>query len=134
MLTFQRTIPTLVYRDIPAAHDFLVNVFGFAPGGVCRNPEGQSIHGEVRVGETTIWLHREIADHELLSPLGSVRGSGLVVFVDNVDAHFERVRSAGARVDGAPADQPYGQREYGVRDIEGHRWWFVAPIATPASV
>jgi uncharacterized glyoxalase superfamily protein PhnB len=27
-------------------------------------------------------------------------------------------------------DQPYGQREYGVRDCEGHRWWF----ATPATV
>ena len=23
-----------------------------------------------------------------------------------------------------PSDQPYGLREYGVRDLENHRWWF----------
>ena len=27
-----------------------------------------------------------------------------------------------------PVDQPYGQREYGARDPEGHRWWFAAPV------
>jgi uncharacterized glyoxalase superfamily protein PhnB len=52
----------------------------------------------------------------------------LTVFVDDVDAHFERVRSGGVPTDSDPMDQPYGQREYGVRDLEGHRWWFVAPI------
>jgi uncharacterized glyoxalase superfamily protein PhnB len=25
-------------------------------------------------------------------------------------------------------DQPYGQREYGARDPEGHRWWFASPL------
>ena len=35
---------------------------------------------------------------------------------------------AGARIDSAPVDQPYGQREYGARDPEGHRWWFSAPV------
>jgi hypothetical protein len=32
MPTFSRTIPLLVYDDIPAAHDFLVTPFGFEPG------------------------------------------------------------------------------------------------------
>jgi uncharacterized glyoxalase superfamily protein PhnB len=27
-------------------------------------------------------------------------------------------------------NQPYGQREYGARDLEGHRWWFGAPVNT----
>jgi uncharacterized glyoxalase superfamily protein PhnB len=47
--------------------------------------------------------------------------SGLVVHVDDVDAHFAHAR---ARIDAEPVDQPYGQREYGARDPEGHRWWF----------
>ena len=50
--------------------------------------------------------------------------------VDDVDAHYERARSAGAHFDSAPSDQPYGQREYGARDPEGHRWWFMMPLDT----
>src|ERR1700681_2281124 len=58
MSKFERIIPLLVYEDIPAAHDFLVAAFGFAAGGVERNAEGLAVHGEVRVGDTEIWLHR----------------------------------------------------------------------------
>jgi hypothetical protein len=34
----------------------------------------------------------------------------------------------GAQIDTEPVDQPYGQREYGARDLEGHRWWFATPL------
>lgn len=128
MTKFARTIPLLVYQDIPAAHDFLVKVFGFEAGGVMRNAEGEAVHGEVRIGDTTIWLHRVTTEHGLTSALApDLSSSGLVVYVDDVDAHFEHARAAGARMDGAPVDQPYGQREYGARDSEGHRWWFTTP-------
>jgi MerR family transcriptional regulator, thiopeptide resistance regulator len=124
-----RVIPVLTYRDIAAAHDFLVQAFGFAAGGVHRTPDGQAVHGEVRAGETAIWLHRVTAEHQLDSPLSTeVATSGLVVYIDDIDAHYERARSAGARIDSEPVDQPYGQREYGARDLEGHRWWFAAPV------
>ena len=48
MSHFERVIPVLTYEDIQAAHDFLVDAFGFNGGGVHRNAEGQPIHGEVR--------------------------------------------------------------------------------------
>jgi uncharacterized glyoxalase superfamily protein PhnB len=127
---FGSTIPLLVYQDIPAAHDFLVNVFGFEAGGVHHDAEGRAIHGEVRVGETAIWLHRVTDEHALGSPMSGVRGSGLVVFVEDVDAHYRSVRAADVAVESEPTDQSYGQREYGVRDLEGHRWWFVTPIGS----
>jgi MerR family transcriptional regulator, thiopeptide resistance regulator len=125
MPTFERIIPLLVYKDIQTAHDFLVKAFGFEPGGVVRNADGQVIHGEVRVGSATIWLHRVTAEHELDTP--GVASSGLVVHVDDVDAHHELACAAGAHIDSKPEDQPYGQREYGARDPEGHRWWFATP-------
>jgi MerR family transcriptional regulator, thiopeptide resistance regulator len=131
MSTFDRIIPVLTYEDIAAAHDFLVQAFGFAAGGVHRTPEGRAIHGEVRAGDATIWLHRVTPEHHLDSPLAvDVANSGLVVHVDDVDAHYQRARSAGARIDSEPVDQPYGQREYGARDLEGHRWWFATPMKT----
>ncbi len=48
-----------------------------------------------------------------------------VVFalVDDVEAHAERARAAGARVLGEPEDSPRG-RLYRVEDPEGNRWMF----------
>ena len=129
MPKFERVIPLLVYADIPAAHDFLVTAFGFQPGGVTRNAEGQPVHGEVRAGDATIWLHRVTAEHGLTSALTADVPGGVFVQVDDVDAHFAQARAAGARIDAGPVDQPYGQREYGVRDPEGHWWWFATPSA-----
>jgi MerR family transcriptional regulator, thiopeptide resistance regulator len=130
MSSLGRLIPILTYQDIPAAHDFLVSAFGFAAGGVSRNADDQPIHGEVRSGDTPIWLHRVTAEHRLESPAASdVANGGLFVYVDDVDEHYERARAAGAVIDSQPIDQPYGQREYGARDIEGHRWWFATPTA-----
>ena len=112
MPTFDRVIPTLIYQDIAAAHDFLVKAFGFEGAGVHRNAEGEAVHGEVRAGNAAIWLHRVTAEHQLESPkVSDVANSGLLVFVDDVDAHYKRARTAGARIDSEPVDQPYGQRE-----------------------
>jgi len=124
-------IPVLIYEDIEAAHDQLVRVFGFTSDGIVRTPDGTVVHGEVRLGDARIWLHR-VSDG-LASPrtLTQLAG-GLVVHVDDVDAHFARARDAGAVIDREPEDQDYGQREYGARDLEGHHWWFATPTAAPA--
>ena len=133
MSTFARVVPLLVYSEIPQAHDFLVNAFGFESAGVDFDRQGRAVHAEVRAGATSIWLHRVTDEHRLASPLTGAAGSGLVVFVDDVDAHHERAKAAGAAIESAPQDMPYGQREYGARDPEGHRWWFAAPLPVATS-
>ena len=133
MSTITSVIPLLVYEDIAAAHDFLVHAFGFEPGGVEYDGDGRARHGEVRAGPTTIWLHRVTEPHQLASPLAGVAGAGMVVLVDDVDVHHARAVRAGAQIDSPPQDMPYGQREYGARDPEGHRWWFASPILTTLS-
>ena len=128
MPKIQSVIPLLVYEDIERAHDFLVDAFGF--GGVERDGDGRVVHGEVVAGDAPIWLHRVTPEHELASPHSlSAQTGGLVVRVDDVDAHYAKARAAGAHIDQEPADQPYGQREYGVRDLEGYRWWFATAVA-----
>jgi len=37
----------------------------------------------------------------------------------DVDAYFREIRGRGAVVTSAPADQPYGIREFRVRDVNG---------------
>jgi uncharacterized glyoxalase superfamily protein PhnB len=49
---------------------------------------------------------------------------GVLVYVNDIDGHFERAQSAGARMlgpieRGAPGDR------YRAEDLEGHRWMFM---------
>jgi uncharacterized glyoxalase superfamily protein PhnB len=130
MLNGQRIIAVLAYEDIQAAHDFLVAAFGFEGVRVDRDDGGRAVHGEVRHGGEQVWLHRVTAEHGMASPrsLPAV-SAGLVVIVDDVDAHHERARAAGAEIRYPPTDQPYGLREYGAVDLEGAQWSFATPLA-----
>lgn len=121
----QRIITVLVYADIATAHDFLVETFGFSPGGLHRDDDGRVVHAEVSLGDEAIWLHRVVAEQGLRSAveLGSATGM-LNVFVDDVDEHHARTVAAGATVLYPPTDQPYGQREYTATDPEGRIWSF----------
>ena len=126
----QHITPVLVYDDIQAAHDFLVSAFGFAAGRIDHDGEGRVVHGEVSAADEVIWMHRATVEHGLSSPRTDVPSSGgLAVLVDDVDAHYERARAAGAHVEHPPVDQPYGRREYEARDLEGHRWWFASLLS-----
>lgn len=121
-------IPLLVCRDIAAEHDFLVGALGLESGGLEREPGGDVVHGEVRAGARRIWLHRADPDHGLVPPTQSgAAGGGIVLHVGDVDAHHARARAAGATIEYAPRNEDYGQREYGVRDPEGHLWWIATP-------
>jgi uncharacterized glyoxalase superfamily protein PhnB len=124
-VVIERVIPTLVYDNLEAAHKFLVAAFGFEAGLAHYDDNARVVHAEVRAGPVTIWLHRALREHALESPRGrETSAGGLVVLVDNVDAHYERAVRHGASVEMPPTNQPYNQREYAARDPEGHRWWF----------
>lgn len=126
-------IPLLMCSDVAAEHDFLVAAFGFESAFIEHDPDGTAFHAEVRAGRRRIWLHRVEEDEHLVSPrMAGSAGGGIVVHVPDVDAHHERARAAGAEVVDEPADQDYGQREYGVRDPEGHLWWVATPTRPPA--
>jgi len=126
-------VPVVACSDISAEQDFLVGVLGFASAGLERTPDGTVVHGEVRAGARRIWLHLTSESAQLDTPtkLGG-SGGGMVVHVRDVDAHFAAAKAAGAAILSEPTDQPYGQREYGVRDPDGHSWWFATPLAAPA--
>jgi uncharacterized glyoxalase superfamily protein PhnB len=126
---FLDLIPVVPYEDIRAGHDFLVEVLGFESAGIVEDGDGNVVHGEVRVGDRRIWLHA--AAGGLTTPRASdAQTGGIVVHVADVDAHFARVKAAGADITREPTDEDYGQREYGVRDPEGHSWYIATPFAT----
>ena len=127
--TMQRRVSFLVYRDLEAAYRFLTGVFGLGPGRLDRAPDGRAVHGEVHAGDGVIWLHGEDPDFGLASPTtAGAATSGVAILVDDVDAHCERTRTAGATIVQEPLDQPYGYRIYSARDNEGGLWSFMRPL------
>ena len=132
MSTNTDLIPLLACADIAAEHDFLVEVLGFTSAGQERTPDGRVIHAEVRLDARRVWLHRVDEAANLRPPGRGTAGGGIVVQVPDVDERFARIRDAGAEILSEPADQDYGQREFGVRDPEGHIWWIATPTAAPS--
>ncbi len=126
----RRRIPTLVYRDVAAAHAYLVRVFAFEPGRIDVDQEGHAVHAEVTAGDGIIWLHRIAPEFGLDSPANlGAETAGMSIIVDDVDEHFARAVAEGASIDYAPVDQPYGYREYAAKDLDGRLWAFMTPIA-----
>ncbi len=125
----RRRISILVYRDLPAAHAYLVDVFGLTPGEVMRDPGGVPVHAELFAGDGMIWLHPESDTYQLASPQSlSASTATVAVMVDDVDEHHRLVTAKGGHIVYEPLDQPYGYREYSARDCEGGLWSFMKEI------
>jgi uncharacterized glyoxalase superfamily protein PhnB len=117
--------PLLWYDDPNAALAWLEKAFGFETRLVVDDGKGGVIHSEA-------WF-----DDGLIMVVGPPSGaafspakSGLhtasvhIQLKDGIDAHCERARAAGARIQREPATQAYGDRVYTCLDLEGHPWSF----------
>ncbi len=124
-------IPTLRYRDAPAAIAWLQRAFGFERHAVYEDPDDPAIvhHAELRFGSGMLMLGsaRESLGPEwaVLTPDQAGGATGAIyAIVDDPDAHCARAKAAGAGILREPADQDYGSRDYMARDPEGHVWSF----------
>ncbi|HEU0240136.1 MAG TPA: VOC family protein [Micromonosporaceae bacterium] len=123
----RQVLALLPYEDVEAAQIRLVDMFGFEAGTLTRDADGTAVHAEVLAGQGIVHLHPPTS---YLAPPGrDGRASAAVVAgVTDVDAHATRAVGRGGHLLYGPADMPYGVREYGVRDHEGHPWSFQAPL------
>ena len=121
-------IPVVPYEDIKAGHDFLVTALGFTSAGLYE-VDGKVVHAEVQLEGRRVWLHAAASGLSTPNQAKAETG-GVVVLVSDVDAHFAHAKASGGTILSEPTDQDYGQREYGVKDPEGHSWWIATPFAT----
>lgn len=116
----------ICYRDPAAALKWLEDAFGFEPFMVITSPEGELLHSEMRYGEGRVMIGNEWTDDHK-SP-ASIHGKNTQTvhthLNEDIDAHCERARAAGADIHQEPEDQFYGDRTYRARDPEGHIWTF----------
>ena len=115
--------PFLTVRDAVRAIEFYKQAFGAQERGVMKGPDGKVMHAELKIGDSVIMLSDEWPEYGALSPLSSGgAGMGLHIYVDGVDAAFDRAVKAGARVDMPVSDQFWGDRYGKLTDPFGHKW------------
>lgn len=124
---YTSVIPYLLYEDSDAALEFLVDTFGFSELLRMTNSEGRTSHAEVKMGDGVVMFGTPGGDYKNPAKLGG-RTQSVYVYVDDVDAHFDGVKKAGANIVRELEDQFYGDRSYGVQDPEGHEWYFATHV------
>ena len=72
-------------------------------------------------------LHLHLSEHEG----GGTREAELFVRVPDVDAVHRAVVAAGYAPDGAPVNQDYGMRDFGLTDPDGHHITLGTPVSFP---
>ena len=119
-----RIVPQLPYEDVAAAIDFLERGFGFSEIREARIEYPGGIHAELELGESRITLGAP-GGHGTSPPNdGGGASCHLTCYVDDIDAHYERARTAGATILFELEDTAWGERCYEALDPEGHRWRF----------
>ncbi len=117
-------MPVLSYPDVNEAAAWLCAAFGFRV--------------RLRIGDHRIQLHAgdgavilgELRPEEVDQALGL--GHGVLIRVEDADAHCERARSHGAEITKEPTTHSYGERQYNAVDFAGHRWTFSQSVADVA--
>ena len=122
--------PALTIRNAAKAIEFYKQAFGAIERGVMKAPDGKVLHAEVLIGDSIIMLADEFPEFGALSP-ESTGGSStsLHIYLDGVDAAFDRAVKAGATVTMPVMDQFWGDRYGQLKDPFGHKWSIGTHIA-----
>jgi uncharacterized glyoxalase superfamily protein PhnB len=121
-------IPSMRYRDAPAAIEWLCRVFGFERHLVVPDGQGGIAHAQLSLGNGMIMLG-SVADtpfgRYMKQPdeIGGAETQSSYLVVPDADAVLARALSAGARIAMPIKDEDYGGRGFACFDLEGHLWY-----------
>lgn len=127
---YHSVTPYLIIDGAEEAIRFYEQAFGATE--VLRMPMGDTgklAHAEIRIGDSMVMLSDEWPEMGKLSP--KKRGgatSALMVYLDDVDAAYQRAVAAGATAERPPEDQFWGDRMGTLVDPFGHRWTLATHI------
>lgn len=116
--------PHLIVKGATEAIEFYKKAFGAEEVRRVAGPDGKSLmHAELKVGTSRLYLVDEFPQMGCKGPL-SLGGTPITVhmFVEDVDAVFNRAVAAGAQVRMPPADMFWGDRYGQLADPFGHSW------------
>jgi len=120
---YPRVIPSLAIDGAAKAIDFYREVLGVTERMRMDGPDGKVGHAELQLGDSVIFVADEFPDMGIDGPT-KIGGTpvNLSVYVEDVDATFDRAVNAGAKVLRKVENQFYGDRSGQFEDPFGHQW------------
>ena len=115
--------PHLVCAGAADAIEFYKKAFGAEELGRLPGPDNKIIHAMIRIGDSKLMMVDEFPE-SCSAGLKSLKGTPVTlhIYVEDVDAAFQRAIDAGAQTVMSVSDMFWGDR-YGVlEDPFGHRW------------
>jgi len=132
----QKVIPMLSYENVGSSADWIAGAFAFRETGRWSDDDGTVSHVNMELGGGEVMLglpsrdyqsprhHAEVCDHARRWLQTPYIVDGVLVYVDDLDAHYTRATAAGAAILSEPSEGEHG-RNYRAEDVEGHRWMFM---------
>jgi PhnB protein len=120
---YEKITPYLIIRGAAKAIEFYKHAFGGTEKMRMSMPDGRIGHADITIDGSNVMLADEMPEMDIKGP-ESLGGSsvGLLLYVEDVDARFDRAIKAGATVKRPVADQFYGDRAGTLTDPFGHQW------------
>jgi len=120
---YSSVTPYLIVTGAADAIDYYTKVFGATELMRFPGPDGKIVHAEIKIGTSIVMLADEAPDRGYRSPqsLGG-SGTGIMLYVEDVDSVFARALAAGGKTQQAVTDQFYGDRSGSLIDPFGHMW------------
>ena len=120
---YSTVTPYLIVTGAAEAIDYYTKVFGATELMRFPGPDGKVGHAEIKIGTSIVMLADEAPDKGYRSPqsLGG-SGTGIMLYVEDVDGVFDRAIAAGGKAQQAVTDQFYGDRSGSLIDPFGHMW------------
>ena len=117
--TFRTVTPYLTVADVHEEIEFVTKAFG-AEGKIYGLGSAGGYHSEYRIGDSMVMIG---GGGEGAKWKGSPTPGSLHLYVENVDAVYERAIRAGATSLMAPTNQDYGDRDAAIVDVGGNHWY-----------
>ncbi len=113
--------PYLHPRRAEPLISFLKRAFGAQEIAKYVSPDGVVNHAEIRVGDSVVEMGEAHGKYETMPAM-------FYLYVTNVEAVYRQAVAAGATSFQEPTDQPYGDRNAGVRDNFGNTWYIATHV------
>ena len=120
---YSSVTPYLIVTGAARALDYYKMAFGATELMRFDGPDGKIMHAEIQIGDARVMVADESPEmgHKSPQSIGG-SGTGLMLYVDDVDATFERAVTGGGKVMKAVENQFYGDRTGSLTDPFGHIW------------
>jgi len=113
--------PYLHPRRAEPLISFLKRAFGAEEVAKYASPDGVVHHAVVKVGDSVLEMGEAHGKYEPMEAM-------FYLYVPDMEALYRQALAAGATSFQEPTDQPYGDRNAGVKDSFGNRWYIATHI------